>query len=161
MRSIVWFCAVDIIILTSLVLWCCQLIERYSILKTCFTSCTEGSLSEELTWNRQAKRKWSCFQCISCTVEHLTVGKFHQSRSVWGTRQRLHDCGSGSVEWTSRGSGAKHWKSDHQQQLAEATLSVHAGLSLIFHVYWLIVYCINCLQCFDAVGWAAGRASGM
>jgi len=26
-------------------------------------------------------------------------------------------------------------------------------------VYYIIQY--NCLQCFDAVGWAAGRASGL
>jgi len=36
----------------------------------------------------------------------LIVGKFHQSRTVWGTRQGLHDCCSGPAEWTSWGLGA-------------------------------------------------------
>ena len=29
------------------------------------------------------------------------------------------------------------------------------------NVFYFIVFKKNCLQCFDAVGWATGRASGL
>ena len=32
---------------------------------------------------------------------------------------------------------------------------------IIISLYSLLVFIVDCLQCFDAVGWAAGRASGM
>ena len=43
----------------------------------------------------------------------------------------------------------------------------HLNLTLVFCVYFLLWYISSdwwmhaCLQCFDAVGWAAGRASGL
>jgi len=36
--------------------------------------------------------------------------------------------------------------------------TIHERLQLIFNVF---IICIWCLQCFDTVGWAAGRASGL
>ena len=37
------------------------------------------------------------------------------------------------------------------------TVSIYPSLLFIY----LLTYVLKCLQCFDAVGWAAGRASGL
>jgi len=38
-----------------------------------------------------------------------------------------------------------------------AELLIRNASSQILLFYFIVFYCIHCLQCFDAVGWAAGR----
>jgi len=43
-----------------------------------------------------------------------------------------------------------------------AEMAVDEVLIFCFHGFFNCTYaCYLCLQCFDAVGWAAGRASGL
>jgi len=50
----------------------------------------------------------------------------------------------------------------HQQlsELEQHIRDLEAEQALHFH-FVVVVISIFCLQCFDAVGWAAGRASGL
>ena len=41
------------------------------------------------------------------------------------------------------------------------TLGNEYGKTLPFLLFFIVFTVIVCLQCFDAVGWAAGRASGL
>jgi len=41
--------------------------------------------------------------------------------------------------------------------LSMAELLIRNASSQILLLYFIVFYCIHCLQCFDAVGWAAGR----
>ena len=34
-------------------------------------------------------------------------------------------------------------------------------INIVVAIIVIIIVCFDCLQCFDAVGWAAGRASGL
>jgi len=36
-----------------------------------------------------------------------------------------------------------------------------SSLNYISVIFRFFIVCLVCLQCFDAVGWAAGRASGL
>ena len=44
----------------------------------------------------------------------------------------------------------------HQQVLA-----TYSGLEVIEKILLYLLVLISCLQCFDAVGWAEGRASSL
>jgi len=35
------------------------------------------------------------------------------------------------------------------------------GSIIVMVIFYKLLQCFECLQCFDAVGWAAGRASGL
>ena len=49
---------------------------------------------------------------------------------------------------------------DHIHMIIYVGLFGHSAV--VFHVFMLFhVFVFYCLQCFDAVGWAAGRASGL
>ena len=42
------------------------------------------------------------------------------------------------------------------------TVTIQLGAVLVFmSIFSISVFSALCLQCFDAVGWAAGRASGL
>jgi len=47
------------------------------------------------------------------------------------------------------------------QDLTASSLEPAAGPVIVTYFLLLSVAYISCLQCFDAVGWAAGRASGL
>jgi len=51
-------------------------------------------------------------------------------------------------------------------QASSKTSALLSGFVMVCPTFWrrsifAIIYTIICLQCFDAVGWAAGRASGL
>jgi len=46
-------------------------------------------------------------------------------------------------------------KSSHMSSCTQKMVTIDSVTS--FH----LMYLLHCLQCFDAVGWAAGRASGL
>ena len=55
---------------------------------------------------------------------------------------------------------ASHTDGKATHGLGEMTFSLcHLMLTLCMNMFYLIV--MQCLQCFDTVGWAAGRASGL
>jgi len=77
-----------------------------------------------------------------------------------------------------------HWRPERQCVAAVSAQSIRLGLQIMLQVNWwlkqdrqtditrinynciahfssIIIKIICCLQCFDTVGWAAGRASGL
>ena len=46
-------------------------------------------------------------------------------------------------------------------QYKVSLLLIDLVVALILFIFMLALLSVLCLQCFDAVGWAAGRASGL
>ena len=53
--------------------------------------------------------------------------------------------------------GAHQHITSHQHHITRATYHI----TLLLTTNYYAVYILYCLQCFDAIGWAAGRASGL
>ena len=90
-----------------------------------------------------------CIAAEKLSAVHLLLDTFGGSRTVSNTS-------------TTNYTQISSFSFDHSGQIVSAAFQVsskHIHVNSFFDVF--MIPFVSCLQCFDAVGWVAGRASGL
>ena len=112
--------------------FCCWMVEPSSI------SCLTGVMvCVRVVFRETVVGDWhfDCWDISLFVLEVLVLnlfcflGQSNPAWPVWTTRQGLHDCRTGSLEWSCRGSGGTDWTVCCSQQHHVFTVSVYAGKS--------------------------------